>query len=1643
MPLTHTLLLCTTVSSVSRPALYASPRTTILSPFTQHLLVRGVSKRTTYDVYHVYDVPNNHSTRSHIRNPYALSQIPLPERLFSLKLATDSRSRESGASASTPTKLTRPAKTQGLKPTSTRSYKNPSALVSGDVNTESSLTRYPRRNNRAGLISRGSVISEEKVTSSLSRHRHNSRTSYTSRYPDGEGIRASQDGVKRESTLRRAHRQAGTAETKLSLLKQSAPTGIQTKSTAPTTTPKPVKSTQLHVERKPNVSSSTVKTTQIPSGMTSAGKTLPKAQAKKAYVAPLVVKSVSAKTPTNKSTVIGRSPQLENTKVTKASLVTKSVGTDSFLNTKQPVSNSYTQGGGAKPMTSTSANQRNEKRRVSRTHSSRHKGPLSQQSTPKLAGRANKRIVYSTLTLASWIARKERLSKHLFKQIKRRRRRLQFGVRPLQWRFRYYQRQKPLSMSSKLRPGQWKNFKNKVARTRQRLTQLLPRALARARRRRRPLNARWRRIRRAWFTRRRPYLLPGPRFARRPTRRALTKKLSNLTRFNRRLATGVHLRWLTNFRRAKLHARKVSRSRKTIQSAIKIETPRTRIARGRLRKRRWRVLRRHMRRKYAVYRRRKTLRFSLQTRHRKSMMWERRLRLRLLKARPWYNKRHRKRSKSLFTTQGSSKLRWWSRMGRVRGGYSELNKFPATRGRLLSAKRLRQVQAKVASRWAHLTALKPNFDQTRLLRTGYRKRLSLRASHMLRKDHLRRGPLRKGPLRKAQLDSREVQYQLNLRRSFVSQLSNYVNRSNTGALAVRPNYRPSDILKRLPLSAASVVRSGRRFMGKANTLPVKPRTAYYHSRSTRGITTFFKDTLTANYTKRLPTSYGWRALTAPHILLDSYVGKLSYTTIQPIIDGLYSSVSNFIPHTINVAIDSSRNLYQFDATQSLAQLSYDRILCDWLTRTGTNYTTQLLRTSSATSIKPSTSLPTQNYLTGAPLTGTALSKLALIAPFMRGHVSQIRGPQSPARRRAGISVENIWSFSLNEERIPGVAIDGTGRGLFRMYSGGLLRKTNLRRSLPNTQGSLGYPGSRIRPIMAVLNLFGEVQTPGRFSNPIELKSLHQWVSLDRWGNYVPPKETGVHYFMGGLIRWVVGRTILNPKTRRLRNVRKRRRQRRRPYNRFVSVRRRRTHSRPMWVQSRTWKRYYARSKRKFKDLLIRRRYNRIRRRPRLKFRLANPRSFRKRQYVGRSDRPQSKALRSRKGYRISKPLPLVARLPRILPRWNHMRDGRLMGRHRSRIKVPTTLRLLYHFQKRRRRFIRRRFRRRVLASVKYGRTSATKRLRRQATYSIGGFSPYNPNGSVATSRATLSSVFNTSLDPTNNTRTQALITKSWSNCGRGLSSTFYSTQQNILGFITLWGRSARILKWNLLNLNASDTRMYLPLRPRATISTWHNIQKLYLRGSDLSTNLIPHPTFKARIAKAVSGRDAANRNYSGASAWIYLTIIDFLEHITGSKVLYQLYPAINKNMSLRHAARYMDWTFRLAYWDRRLGHRFFLEESLHIMHFSFTLRDPRMMIRWLRAMILRISFWKTRSIFRYLRQLFKDWFIDSFEDISVWGVKVKLKGKISVAGNSRKRTIRYRWGKTSHSNTSLRVRHEFITVGTFTGVMGLSLWLFY
>jgi len=178
-------------------------------------------------------------------------------------------------------------------------------------------------------------------------------------------------------------------------------------------------------------------------------------------------------------------------------------------------------------------------------------------------------------------------------------------------------------------------------------------------------------------------------------------------------------------------------------------------------------------------------------------------------------------------------------------------------------------------------------------------------------------------------------------------------------------------------------------------------------------------------------------------------------------------------------------------------------------------------------------------------------------------------------------------------------------------------------------------------------------------------------------------------------------------------------------------------------------------------------------------------------------------------------------------------------------------------------------------------------------------------------------------------------------------------------------------------------------------------------------------------------------------AWSHKCVIQFAENVSGRKVGLHIGPFVEQVLTVNDHARFYMWEVRSSGFRKLLGHRIFTNEAIAIVAASFRLKDPTLLSNWICAMVSRMSFWKFRILFRYLKFLIQHLFRFSFPDYQFKGFKIRLKGKISVGGNSRSRILFYRIGDTSHSKTDNRIAYHLNYIHTFTGVMGLKLWFFY
>lgn len=175
----------------------------------------------------------------------------------------------------------------------------------------------------------------------------------------------------------------------------------------------------------------------------------------------------------------------------------------------------------------------------------------------------------------------------------------------------------------------------------------------------------------------------------------------------------------------------------------------------------------------------------------------------------------------------------------------------------------------------------------------------------------------------------------------------------------------------------------------------------------------------------------------------------------------------------------------------------------------------------------------------------------------------------------------------------------------------------------------------------------------------------------------------------------------------------------------------------------------------------------------------------------------------------------------------------------------------------------------------------------------------------------------------------------------------------------------------------------------------------------------------------------------------YQALARFVEVSTGKSAYIKLNPHVETSLTFTDIARCQLWEYRVKGFQKILGPKIFLKESIRIVYMSLKYKDPVFLMNWVCAMLTRMSFWKYRKIFKYLKYLLRVLIYGYLSELKFKGVKLKLKGKISVAGNARTRTLFYRIGQTSNSTFNHKIHHSYNLVHSFTGVMGFQLWFYF
>lgn len=246
----------------------------------------------------------------------------------------------------------------------------------------------------------------------------------------------------------------------------------------------------------------------------------------------------------------------------------------------------------------------------------------------------------------------------------------------------------------------------------------------------------------------------------------------------------------------------------------------------------------------------------------------------------------------------------------------------------------------------------------------------------------------------------------------------------------------------------------------------------------------------------------------------------------------------------------------------------------------------------------------------------------------------------------------------------------------------------------------------------------------------------------------------------------------------------------------------------------------------------------------------------------------------------------------------------------------------------------------------------------------------------------------------------------------------------------------KFFNFPLKNLNNLNNLNYFNINKNINDSFFYS-----MHDSIFKSNLLPTNFFSYYIKKKILKVFSYDRLPIISFIWHHHVLIRFLEFFTGKKICLKIFSYLQTSLNFNEKSQCLMWAQKLKYFRKVLGPKLFLTESLQIIYLSLKLKDPFLLSNWMVATMQKISFWKYKTFLRYLKYVLRYFFWITFKELNIKGIKFQLKGKVSVAGNARTRTVFHSVGFTSHATFHNKILYKLNLIKTFTGVLGFKLWI--
>ncbi len=128
---------------------------------------------------------------------------------------------------------------------------------------------------------------------------------------------------------------------------------------------------------------------------------------------------------------------------------------------------------------------------------------------------------------------------------------------------------------------------------------------------------------------------------------------------------------------------------------------------------------------------------------------------------------------------------------------------------------------------------------------------------------------------------------------------------------------------------------------------------------------------------------------------------------------------------------------------------------------------------------------------------------------------------------------------------------------------------------------------------------------------------------------------------------------------------------------------------------------------------------------------------------------------------------------------------------------------------------------------------------------------------------------------------------------------------------------------------------------------------------------------------------------------------------------------------------------------KKFHRKFFVNDFISVLSIMFVQRNCLVFVRWLIRFIEKIHIRLHKKFFFLLNLYFRRIHSLNSPYLNYKGFKLTLRGKISSAGNSKKKIFKFSHGTCSLTKKNHKINYCHKIIRTYTGALGLKVFLFY